>query len=178
MRIVRRKKKYFPTFQLSNTPESVGNGNTMDNSTLNSHRSAHGISSNSQPSEIMRVGTRKKKNLHLHASEGVGNRTTMDIGQSNSEFIQKCTIAVHPIHHHRRQRELEGGRKNTSLRSNPQRSGRCWKWNFYRQLDIDTQRSAHSSSSNPQPSEAMRTATRKKKVSPRSNSQHLGRRWK
>ena len=53
----------------------------------------------------------------------------------------------------------------TSLRSSSQRLGRCWKWNDNGKLDIEFNHDCNARLQliNPQPSEAMRIETQKKK---------------
>ena len=70
---------HVPTLKAS---EGAGNGTAMDNLIFGSYRSVHCSSSNPQPSKVMKNGTRKIKIIlyvpFLNASEGVGNRITMD----------------------------------------------------------------------------------------------------
>ena len=104
------------------------------------HIAAHSIHNHQRQK---RGGTRKKNTAPRSNCRRLRRWWKLNYDwQSNTEFIQKWTITAYQIHHHPRKWELERWRKNTSLRSNPQRLGRCWEWNYNGQLDIElTQKS-------------------------------------
>ena len=73
----------------------------------------------------------------FNASEGAGNEGHRHIAPWFWKYTKIYTVAQ-PNHHHPRIWKMKFERKNTSLySSNSQRLGRCWKWNYNGQLDIE-----------------------------------------
>ena len=148
MRIGTRRKKYFSTFQLS-TPLKVLEMELQWTTQYWIHAEVHNCSSsNPQPSEAMRIWTRKKKYFSTFTLSTPQKVLEMELQWTSQYWIHtKVHNCSSSIHRHPRPWELERGRRNTSQRSNSQKPRKVLEielqWTTRHWIHIEVHTEAH-----------------------------------